>query len=291
MRTFIYSASMIFLLALLSACTMVQTAPQRGSEKIETASVTPVPAGRGSREDSGIILAYEFINQNGEKLDVDGNCRLRWMETTSRRSFFMTIDRTKNAAYVALPPGRYETGRMGCGVTKVWDLGNILKGNVQVASGSASYAGKVSFVFAKKQLEVVEKASRSQHAAGYIAALRVLPENQRMVSGYNLIPLTDEMANEGAQATGFDVHAQGIPTGPVLNGLLGQLRSCEPKATDPLLFGRLDYTAAYQKGHFAEFKSRRDANAFNDQFKSCVSDTLSGFRPPQTGPVEIHVIY
>lgn len=278
--------------ALLSACDTVSTAPQRGSEKIETASVLPVPAGRGSREDSGIVVAYEFIDANGAKLSDDGVCRLRLMEMTSRRSYFLNIDRTKSAAYVALPPGRYETGRMGCGITKVWDLGDIFHGPLTVETGSASYAGKISFVFAKSQLQVVEKASRAQHVNGFAAATTVVPSGLRIVSAYNLIPLTEEMASEAGNASGFDVQAQGLSSGPVLSGLLTTLRKCDGQGSkDPLRFGRLDYTATYEKGRFVDFKNRRDANAFNDQFKACVSDTLSSFKPPVSGNVEIHVVY
>ncbi len=278
--------------AFVSSCDTVQTAPQRGSEKIETASVLPVPAGRGSHEDSGLVMAYEFIDSNGVRLEETGLCRLRLMEFTSRRSYFLNIDRTKTAAFTALPPGSYETGRMGCGMMKVWDLGDIFHGPIRVEAGSASYVGKVSFIFAKNQLQVVEKASRAQHANGFQAAQGAVPQGERIVSGYNLAPLTEEMASEGASASGFDVQAQGIATGPVLNSLLGQLRKCDGVGSkDPLRFGRLDYTATYTKGKFTDFKNRRDANAFNDQFKSCVAETLSSFQPPPTGPVEIHVIY
>jgi hypothetical protein len=292
------SQVLIALIALtsLAGCDTVQTAPQRGGEKIETGTMLPVPAGRGSREDSGLTIAYEFITPNGTRLDEDGMCRLRLVDTASRRSYFIQLDRQKTAAYVALPAGHYETLRMGCGITKTWDVGDIFKGGLQVETGSASYAGKVSFVFQKNQLQVVERASRSQHANGFAAAVGVVPQGLRIVSAYNLVPLTEEMASEGQNASGFDVNAKGLKTGPVLNGLLGQLRQCEPKpksgkgSVDPLMFGKLDYTAAYQNGKFRDFTSKKDANAFNDQFKSCVAETLSSFRPP-TGDVEIHVVY
>lgn len=274
-----------------TGCSTIRTAPERGSESIETASVLPVPAGRGSREESGLVLAYEFITPTGESLGEDGTCRLRWLETTSRRSIFMAIDRTKKAAYVALPPGKWETGRMGCSITHVWDLGQILHGPIKVEAGSASYAGKVSFVFQNKNLSVVEKASRKQHADGYAAAAALVPAGQRVINGYNLLPLNEEMASQGSTSSGFDLQAKGVPTGPVLTGLLNKLRACEPAAKDPLRFGKLDYTAVYAKGRFASFQDRRDVNAFNEQFRSCVSETLSAFRPPATGPVEIHLIY
>lgn len=274
-----------------SSCETVRTAPQRGSEKVDTGSMMPVPSGRGTHEDSGLVLAYEFVTPNGEKIDDDGMCRLRFVETSSRKSYFLQIDRTKSAAYVGLPAGHYETVRMGCGIRKTWDVGDIFKGGLQVQTGSASYAGKVSFVFQKGQLQVVERASRKQHANGYQAAMTAVPQGLGLISAYNLVPLTEEMATEGANASGFDVQAQGLATGPVLNKLLGQLHQCEPQSKDPLRFGKLDYIAAYKGGKFSDFTSRKDANAFGDEFKSCVSETLSAFRPPNSGTVEIHVVY
>lgn len=274
----------------LTACETVQTAPQRGNEKIDTGTMYPVPAGRGSREDSGLALAYEFITPNGDRLSDDGICRLRLVETSSRKSYFMQLDKSKSASYVALPPGHYETVRLGCGIAKTWDVGDIFKGGMQVQAGSVSYAGKLSFVFQKNALQVVERSSRKMHATGYRDALAVAPSGQRLVSAFNLVPLTDEMASEGANASGFDVNAKGLPSGPQLNSLLGQLRQCEPKSKDPLQFGRLDYTAQYKAGRFSDFSSKKDANAFSDGFRSCVQDTLTAFRPP-AGDVEIRVVY
>ena len=128
------------------------------------------------------------------------------------------------------------------------------------------------------------------HASGFSAALAVAPSGQSLVSAFNLVPLTEEMAAEGAQASGFDVNAKGLASGPQLNSLLSQLRSCEPRSKDPLQFGRLDYTAHYKAGRFADFSLKRDENAFGDQFRSCVQETLTEFRPP-AGDVEIHVVY
>lgn len=285
-------ASVTFAASLLSltACDTVQTAPQRGNEKIQTGTMAPVPSGRGSREDSGLVLAYDFTTPNGERVLEDGKCRLRLVDTMTRRSYFMELDRSKHAAYVGLPAGHYETVRIGCGITKTWDVGDIFKGGFQVETGSASYAGKVSFVFKNNALQVVERASRAQHAAGYDDALSVVPTGLRVVSAYNLIPLTPEMANAGANAGGFDVNASGLSSGPALNGLLGLLRQCEPKSKDPLRFGRLDYTAVYKNGKFNEFSTKKDTNAFNDEFKACIQDKLVSFKAG-TGDVEIHVVY
>ena len=277
-------------LTALSSCDTVQTAPQRGSEKIDTGTMYPVPSGRGKSEDSGLVLAYEFVTPNRDRLTDEGMCRLRLVETSARKSYFMQIDKTKTAAFVALPAGHYETVRMGCGITKTWDVGDIFKGGFQVETGSASYAGKVSFVFQKNNLQVVERASRKQHATGYNDAVAVAPQGLKLVSAFNLMPLTEEMAAEGQNASGFDVNARGLASGPQLTGLLNQLRQCEPKSKDPLQFGRLDYTAQYKAGKFTDFSSKKDANAFNDSFKGCVQETLAGFKPP-TGDVEIHVVY
>jgi hypothetical protein len=271
------------------ACTTtVQTAPERGSEKVETASILPVPQGRGTNGDSGVFLAYAF---QGTPNVSENGCRLRLIEMSTRKSTFMNVRPGTTAAFVALQPGKYQTGNMGCTLTRVYDLKDILPGIIEVQPGSASYAGKLNFVFTGKDLTEVKRASRTEIAAAYAQALSVVPQGMPIVSAFSLTPLSNDMASEGAASKGWDVRGQGLKSGPALDGLLANLQKCEQQAGDPLRFGSLDYKAAYNGGRFTEFKNQKDVNAFPESFKTCVTSTLSSFRPPAKGAVEIQVIY
>ena len=271
-----------------SSCSTVQTAPERGNEKVETSSILPVPNGRGTTGDSGVFLAYEF---QGTPSVSENGCRLRLIEVASKKSTFLLIKPGAAAAYVAVPPGKYRTESMGCSLTRVYDLKNILPGLIEVQAGAASYAGKVNFIFEGKDLSEVKKASRNEIAAIYDHAINAVPQGMPIVSAYSLTPLSNDMASEGAASTGWRVQGEGIKTGPALDGLLAELRKCEGQAGDPLRFGTLDYKAGYNAGKFTGFKSQRDVNAFPDTFKACITLTLSKFKPPVKGPVEIQVVY
>lgn len=284
---FMFVTAVVALLV-FSSCSTVQTAPQRGNEKVETASILPVPNGRGTTGDSGVFLAYEFA---GTPNVSENGCRLRIVEMTSKKSTFLEIKPSATAAYIAVPPGKYKTESMGCSFTRVYDLKNILPGLIEVQSGSASYAGKVNFIFEGKDLSEVKKASRNEMAAAYNGALKIVPDGMPIVSAYSLTPLTSDMASEGAASTGWRVQGEGLKTGPALDGLLGELRKCEGQAGDPLRFGTLDYKAGYNAGKFTGFKTQKDVNAFPDTFKACVTLTLSKFRPPVKNAVEIQVVY
>lgn len=269
-------------------CQSVQTAPARGSEKVETASILPVPGGRGSSGDSGVFLAYAF---RGTPNVSESGCRLRLIEMSTRKSTFMNVRPGTPGAYVALPPGKYETGNMGCTFTRVYDMKGVLPGIIEVQIGSASYAGKLNFVFAGKELSEVQKAPRPEIASAYAQALSVVPQGMPVVSAFSLTPLTEDMASEGAASTGWNVQGQGVPSGAALNGLLASLRKCESEAGDPLRFGSLNYRAAYKAGRFHEFKDQKNTNAFPEAFRTCVSYQLTQFRPPVKGEAEVSVTY
>lgn len=275
-------------LGLAAGCQTVRTSPERGGDKVETSSILPVPNGRGTSGDSGVFLAYEF---RGTPNVSESGCRLRLIEKTTRKSTFLNVRPGAPAAYVALPPGKYETGNMGCTFTRVYDLKDVLPGIIEVQPGSASYAGKLNFVFSGKELSEVQKAPRNEIAGAYSQALTVVPDGMPVVSAFSLTPLTADMASEGAASTGWNVQGQGVPAGAALNGLLANLRKCEGQAGDPLRFVTLNYRAAYKGGRFLEFKNQTNTNAFPEAFRTCVSYQLTTFKPPVKGDAEVSVVY
>ncbi|MEK7357464.1 MAG: hypothetical protein AAB250_13515, partial [Bdellovibrionota bacterium] len=90
----------------LSACAVVQTAPQRGTASMNTETILPVPAGRGSDSDAGVVVAYEFTGDGAVK---DGSCRWRVINKDTKKSFFITLATNVSAAFAPLEPGTYET--------------------------------------------------------------------------------------------------------------------------------------------------------------------------------------
>ncbi|HVK62666.1 MAG TPA: hypothetical protein VM432_14000 [Bdellovibrionales bacterium] len=283
--------SVLMALSVIAAagCATIETSPQRGTASVNTQTVLPVPGTRGQSETAGAAFAYQFVGSN---LPADGQCRVRFIQKKSGKSFFVTIAAGQSAAFAPLEPGIYDVGRLGCGITRVYEMTDLYPEGFQVESNKASYLGKLIFKFDGKDLTEVNKAGRSASAAAFSEVSSVVPVGTSIISAFTLAPITNEMASEGSTTDGFSVRAKGME-GPSLNTLLSDLQRCEKNVAkaDPLRFGTLDYVAAYKAGRFSEFKERRDTNAFPEMLKDCVTETLSAFTPPAKAAVEIRVIY
>ena len=275
------------LLVLSSSCAVIQTSPKRGTASLDTETILPVPSGRGSEETAGVLLSYEFTGDGAIK---GGECRWRVINQDTKKSYFLTLDTEKTSAFAPLAPGTYKTAKLGCGLTKVWDLDDTFGAQgFKVQPGSASYLGKVNFVFVTGDLAEVKKGSRSDSADAFSAASENVPNGMPVVSAFTLAPVDRGIATE-ASSHGFDIHAQGLQ-GPILDELATQLKGCSTNDHDSLKMGHLDYTASYKAGKFVEFKNQKDSGSFSSELRKCVSDTMTGFLPTSKGAVEIHVAY
>ncbi len=254
---------------------------------MDTKTILPVPANRGADEAAGVLVAYDFIGDGAIK---KGECRWRVINEASKKSYFITLDVAQGSAYAPLEPGTYKTAKLGCGLTKVWDLDDTFAGGFKVQEGSASYLGKLSFVFEAGDLSEVKKGSRSESAEAFAAAADTVPSGMPVVSAFTLAPVDRGIAADGAASRGFDIKAKGIQ-GPILDELGTQLKGCSSADRDTLRMGSLNYVATYKAGKFVEFKSRQDSGSFSPELRQCVSDTMSGFLPDNKGSVEVRVGY
>jgi hypothetical protein len=283
MRSIAFVVAALF----LSSCGIVQTAPQRGTASMNTETILPVPAGRGADATAGVVVAYEFTGDGAIK---DGTCRWRMINQDSKKSFFLTLQAGQASAYAPLEPGTYKSAKLGCGLAKVWDLEDTFAEGFKVQSGSASYLGKISFVFEAGDLTEVKKASRSDSADAFASASDTVPSGMPVVSAFTLAPIDRGIAAESAGGRGFDIKAQGLQ-GPILDELALQLKGCGASDRDTLRMGKLDYVAAYKGGKFLEWKSQKDSGSFSTELRQCVTDTMTGFLPDQKGAIEIRVGY
>jgi hypothetical protein len=286
-------SSFSFLSFILVACeTTVKTAPGRGSDG-SSSTVMPVPSQRNKMTGAGVALAFQF--ENADKIVPSSGCRWRLINKDNGKSYFIDLKGLSGGAYAAVTPGHYETGRVGCGLTKVWDLTGVYKEGFRVQDGSVSYLGKLNFIFRNGEFSEVRKNTRPEAAAGFALAAEAAPPDVPFVSGFTLLPITKEMAQASTGVTGgFEAFGKGLKDGGrSLEPLLEQLKTCESKASfsDPLRLGQLEYTAAFSKGNFREFKSRKDNNALADSFRDCVTARISEFRPPVQTDLEIRIRY
>jgi hypothetical protein len=276
----------------LSGCAGLKMSPQRGSEEIKPSAVLPVPGGRTGKG-GAMLLVAEVKNVDGEARDF--SCRWRVINQESSKSFFIDIKSAATAPiYLALDPGVYKTGRLGCGISKVWEIDDVFQQGFRVEDGSVSYIGKLIFEFKGNDLQTVRKASRAESAKSFAAAVDASPiKDQAVISGFTGRKIEAAMVASGVQE-GFDVYAKGTKdANKVLEPLLVQLKSCakDNSPADPLRFGRLEYTAMYKDGRFNEMTSRQDANGFSDQLRSCVERGMMAFHPGAKNEIEVRVRY
>jgi hypothetical protein len=288
LKTHFYIFALAFGASIIG-CAQVQTAPQRGAASVNTQSVMPVVKNSANKPDSGVVFSYTFV---GGTMPADGSCRVRFIKKDSGKSTIANLKSADTASFSALAPGLYDMGRMGCGLTRVYEMTDLYPNGFRVEAGKASYLGKIIFKFEGNDLKEVNKASRSDSALAFGDISAAVPPGTPIVSAFTLAQITNEMAEAGGTTAGFTVRAKGMQ-GPALDQLLADLQGCEKKvaATDPLRFGTLDYTAAYKAGRFWDLKERHDTNAFPETLRDCVSETLSAFTPNAKTAVEVRVVY
>ena len=171
----------------LSGCSTVTTASQRGQSTVETKTILPVPAGRGTDENAGVVLAYEF---SGEDRPTDSTCRWRMINQTTNESFFLTLNTEEKAAFSPMSPGHYKAVRLGCGINQVWDMSDTFKAGFDVHEGQASSLGHLQFIFKQGELDevkVISRAPASTVGAGMDSddpATAVVPDGMHVISGF-----------------------------------------------------------------------------------------------------------
>jgi hypothetical protein len=286
--SFMLKRLIVFVGLVCVSCTTVKTAPQRGGEEIQPIVPVSKPQLPKAGPVSGVLLAHSFV-KSGETVSREG-CRLRVENLSTKKHYFLVIKPRGPAVFSPLEPGSYRMRRLGCGVTKVWDLSEIA--NFDVMPGQVSYIGKETFVFDPEgELAEVQKASRLESAEALVAALDQVPQAAResLVSGYTLKPITKAM-REGELREGFDVFGQGTSNpNEILAPLVAKLKICSNDAAkiDPLRIGSLKIVALYKDGRFVGIKEKSGENALSDQFVKCIEQAHEAFAPAEKGELEV----
>lgn len=276
--------------ALLIGCQTVKTAPERGSEPINTRSVLPVPSERAVEGTSGLLLAYEF--QNSKPDTRYSECRMRLEDQATGKNVFITLHPNQDASFTALNPGHYRVQRMGCGIGRIYDLKDLYGDGFRVFANQVSYIGKLIFIFDGRSLQEVKKAGRLESAQAFSSARESIDAGSGpVVSGFTGEAITPDMA-EGDLRDGFDVFIEGVEDAQsTLQPLLNELMTCSNAASkiDSLRFGRLEYVASYVKGSFSSFKLQENQNALAPEFRSCIESSMRNFQVSGRRDAEVRV--
>jgi hypothetical protein len=278
----------------LTACETVHTAPSRGGEDLKTATMMPVPGARSG--EGAVLVVAEIAGAANETL----TCRWRVVNQETSRSFFLTVKADEPNVFAHLDPGTYKTGRLGCGITKVWDVDSVFPEGFRIEAGRVSYLGKLIFQFNGAELQVVRKASRNESATAMQPAIDATGAAQMdLISGFTGQAIDRGVAGLGVNPglasepkDGFDVYAKGIEKPEMaLVPLVSHLKTCAKAEGDAGQSGKLEYVALYKAGRFSEMKSR-EATGFTDRMRSCIERGMMTFHPvSKIDLVEIRVRY
>lgn len=271
---------------LLAGCETLRTAPQRGDEPIQTKAILPVP---GTRTGDGAVLLVAEVK--GEDLDSEMVCRWRVVNEKTAKSYFLSIKANDPYVFAQLDAGTYKTGRLGCGISRVWDVDQVYKSGFKVEAGRASYLGKLVFNFNGRALESVHKSSKTESTQAMNPAIEATPaKGMEVISAFTAEPVGRGVATSEAR-DGFDVFAKGVDNPSVaLEPLVVNLKKCAKAEVDndANSQGSLEYVALYKGSRFSEMKSR-DAKGLSDGFRSCVERTMMAFHPEAKSDVELRV--
>ncbi len=292
-RIHLLAASLV-LTGAVAGCVTVRTAEPRGGGAIAGSTVMPVPSSRLGKGPGAVLLVAEI--KQVEKIDPNFECRWRVIQQETGKSYFITLNASNPQVFTQLETGSYKTGRLGCGISRVWDVDDVFKEGFRVENGAVSYLGKLVFEFKKGELDTVRKASRVESARAFAAAMNATPASvMPAISGFTGRKIEPSMVDSGESLrNGFDVYAKGFDdVGKQLESLVTHLKTCEQEesVSDHLRFGRLEYVALYKDGRFNEMKTRKETNGFSDKLRSCVERGMMAFHPAGKTELEVRVRY
>jgi hypothetical protein len=275
--------------AALSSCSTVQMAAQRGGDKIDTNTITPVASAKADRGAGGVLVVTEFQGLEESGIDESTACRWRVINTETNASAFIPVKPNEPNSFVHLEPGTYKTARLGCGIGHVWDLEGVFKNGFEVQAGHVSYLGKVFFIFKGRDLDSVKTASRTQSAEALASAQAIIPaEGMDVISGFTGGAINRDVAGENHD--GFQVVGKGIDTS-ALQPLLMNLKACANSKKDPMKIGGLQYVAVYREGRFSEMLDRKEDQSLSDDLRACVERDMMSFHPAEKTEVQVNVKY
>lgn len=294
------------LLLTLSACAGHKPRPDEGIEAPPPEDSPAVVAAQ-----SGSVVSFPSLSQNGfspedtaktgvifawtlsgpSRLVSDSGCRLRVRNRESGNTVLLKIDAKTPVTVQALKPGTWDAKRLGCGLTRVWDLEGLFRDGFVVKPDSVSVIGWFVFQFDNRTLVTVREGGR--HENGNLASQirNVWSGPSTLISGFSgkAIPAKIELRDEIVR-----VKATGLKNSDaILQPLLARFQSCasEGMKVDPLRAGTLKIEASYKGGKFAGAKTVIHDHALRDDLVQCILGAHETFTVSGVGDFSLETTY
>lgn len=294
-----YFSSLGVLLASLSlmACAGLKTA-QRGessgkvtSEPISESTSSPTesavtstpanfPSFTLSSEETrrtGMVFAWTFTGST--RLVGDSGCRLRLRQRETGREKLLQLKADVPVSVQALEPGTWDAQRLGCGVTRLWEIQDLFRDGIVVKANSVSVVGWFVFDFDERTLRGVREAGREENTRLAASIAAQWPSGtSKLISGFSGKELPKEIESRDEIVR---VKAIGLKQNQaILEPLLARLQACASGGIrqDPLRAGRLRIEAQYRGGAFVGAKSASSPHALRDDLVACFLGAHENFQ-------------
>lgn len=238
---------------------------------------------------TGVIFAWTIAGSN--RLVSDSGCRLRVRHRESGDTILLKIDAKTPVSVQTLKPGTWDAKRLGCGLTRVWDLEGLFRDGFIVKSESISVIGWFVFEFNDRTLVTVREGGRKENTnlamqlrAGWSGA-------STLISGFSgkVIPLKLEPRDEIVR-----VKATGLKNSDLaLQPLLARFQECASMGmkVDPLRAGTLKIESTYKAGVFTGAKTLSQETALRDDLLECIRDAHEKFKLEGAGDFVLETAY
>lgn len=241
------------------------------------------------RAQTGVVFAWAI--QGSQRLISDSGCRLRVRHRQSGDTVLLKIDAKKPVSLQALKPGTWDAKRLGCGLTRIWDLEGLFTDGFQVKADSLSVIGWFVFEFDERTLKTVREGGRDENTRLASQLLAGWSGGSSLISGFSgkSLPRHVEVRDEIVR-----VKATGLKNSDeLLRPLLTRFQSCASQAmkVDPLRAGLLKMEVSYKNGQYAGAKTGLGEHAMRDDFMQCLLQAHESFQVAGSGDFLLETSY
>ncbi|MBN8541468.1 MAG: hypothetical protein J0L82_13835 [Deltaproteobacteria bacterium] len=244
---------------------------------------------------TGVIFAWSLAGS--KKLVGDSGCRLRMRQRETGDTVLIKIDTKNPVSIQALKPGTWDAKRLGCGVTRVWDLEGLMREGFVVKPGAMSVIGWFLFEFDDRRLVTVREGGRKENTA-MVVQLRTVaggwPSNaSTLISGFSgkAIPVATklEVRDEVVRVKALSLRDSDAKLLPLLNRFQGC--ASQGMKVDPLRAGTLKIEVSYKGGKYAGSKTSGADHALRDDLVQCILQAHENFVLDSGGDFTLETTY
>lgn len=244
---------------------------------------------------TGVIFAWSLAGST--KLVGDSGCRLRMRQRETGDTVLLKIDAKSPVSIQSLKPGTWDAKRLGCGVTRVWDLEGLMREGFVVKPGSISVIGWFVFEFDERRLVTVREGGRKENTAMTVQLRTVSggwPSSaSTLVSGFSgkIIPPAAklEVRDEVVRVKAISLRDSDTKLLPLLNRFQGC--ASQGMKVDPLRVGTLKIEVSYKAGKYSGAKTSGSDHALRDDLVQCILQAHETFVLESGGDFTLETTY